>query len=114
MSSNSDVLAAMVRDERINVFLLEPIFPHTDECRICGCEVVLRTFGPNYGIAMYEDLPVPPEWEGEWGGFTACKDCYEKNERGDLLMWTVEQLSLVTANAVALQHRGDSQEVDHG
>jgi hypothetical protein len=73
--------------EAINVILMEPFFPHMAECCICGCDVVLRTFGPNYGIAMYEGIPVPNEWTYEWGGFPACKACFDKHEAGELQRW---------------------------
>lgn len=80
----------------ITIINMEPMFQPTDDCCICGREVVIYSFQPNYAIAMYEDLPVPNEWEGEWGGFTACKDCWAKNERGELPRWTIEQLAYAT------------------
>lgn len=80
----------------VNYVYMEPIYPHFDDCCICDCEVQIYTFQPNYGIPMYEDLPVPVEWEGEWGGFAACKSCFDKYEAGQLKMWTVEELEWVT------------------
>lgn len=71
----------------MTIVLMEPIFPHTDECCICGCEVTIKVFGKNYEIPMYEGIPVPPEWTGEWGGFTACKECFDKYESGKLKTW---------------------------
>lgn len=47
------------------------LFPMTDFCCVCGDEVVVEC-----GLAMYEDLIVPEDWPGEWGGFTACRQCY--------------------------------------
>lgn len=85
----------------IVVINMEPMFQPTDHCCICGCEVVIYTFRQNYGIAMYEGLPVPDEWDGEWGGFTACKDCFDKNERGELPRWNVEQLAYATRPEIA-------------
>lgn len=78
----------------IKVIQLEPIFPHFGTCCICECEVQIFLYQPNYGIPMYEDLPVPPEWDGEWGGFCACKECHDKYDRGELEMWTIEQLQI--------------------
>ena len=53
------------------------------ETCICGDEEkVLRRYAagkplpPMYGLAMYESDILPPDWEGEWGGFTACRRCY--------------------------------------
>lgn len=46
--------------------------PHFDKCCVCDEEVQMQ-----YGLAMYEDLLVPDDWPGEWGGFTACKRCYD-------------------------------------
>jgi hypothetical protein len=77
---------------------LEPVFPPTDECRICDVEVVLLFFGQNYAIAMYEDKVVPDEWTGDWGGFTCCKECFDKNERGELPRWTVAELEHMTGH----------------
>lgn len=81
---------------------MEPIFPAFDTCCICERDVQIYTFQQNYGIAMYEDLPVPPEWDGEWGGFCACKDCHDKYERGELPMWNVEQLAYSQARSAEL------------
>lgn len=58
-----------------------------DECCICGCDVAIAPRGPNYGIPMYEGIPVPVEWTGEWGGFTACKMCFDRYEAGGLETW---------------------------
>lgn len=82
----------------ITIINMEPMFPPADDCCICGCEVVVYSFQPNYALAMYEDRIVPDEWDGEWGGFTACKSCYDKNERGELPRWTVAQLAHMTRN----------------
>lgn len=71
----------------LTVILMEPFFPHTDDCCMCGVEVVIKCFCPNYGIPMYEGLPVPIDWTGEWGGFTACKACFDKYEAGELKTW---------------------------
>lgn len=68
----------------IQVFNLEPVFPVWDTCCICGKDVAVKCFSPNYSIAMWEGLPVPANWTGEWAGFTACKECYDRNEAGEL------------------------------
>lgn len=44
----------------------------TDFCCVCDAEVYM-----DYGLPMYEGEIVPPDWSGEWGGFTACKRCYD-------------------------------------
>ena len=44
----------------------------TDFCCVCNQEVYM-----DYGLAMYEGDIVPNDWKGEWGGFTACRRCYE-------------------------------------
>ncbi|MBF0529190.1 MAG: hypothetical protein HQK55_07950 [Deltaproteobacteria bacterium] len=54
----------------------------TADCCICGEEVYME-----YGIPMYEGIPVPLDWEGEWGGFAACKLCYDKYMNGEMEMW---------------------------
>ena len=86
----------MQHHENVTYVNLEPIFPHTDNCCVCNTEVILYNFQPNYGIAMYEGIPVPNEWEGEWGGFAACKPCYDKNERGEIKQWSIDELERVT------------------
>lgn len=78
------------------VINLEPWYQPTDVCCICDVEVPIFHFQKNYGIPMYEDLPVPVDWQGEWGGFCACESCYGKYERGELKMWTIEGLCWAT------------------
>ncbi len=78
--------------EVTNIYL-EPFFAHFDTCCICEKDVQRYYWRMNYGIFMYEDLPVPPEYEGsEGGGFAACKDCYDKYENRTLKMWKLEDL----------------------
>ena len=76
---------------------LEPFFAHLEECCNCGVDVQRYFFQPNYGLPLYEGLAVPPEWEGEWGGFPACKECHDKYERRELPMWTIEDLEWSTS-----------------
>lgn len=80
--------------EKVTVYYLEPFFAKTDFCCICEKEVVIHDWATNYSIPMYEGAPVPKEWDGEWGGFCACKDCYDKYEYGDLKMWSIEDLRI--------------------
>jgi hypothetical protein len=49
------------------------LWPHTDECCVCGLKVTMR-----YGLPMYEDQILPADWKGPWAGFTACQGCYER------------------------------------
>lgn len=72
------------------VILLEPIFPKTDICCNCECEVVIKEWAPNFGIPMYEGIPVPPEWKGPWAGFCACEMCFDIYEKGMLDMWPLD------------------------
>ena len=65
----------------------EPFFPRESECVICSKPLQ----NAKLGIAMFEGLPVPHDWPGEWGGFDACRDCFEKHERGELQCWKIEQ-----------------------
>ena len=88
---------------------LEPFFQPTDCCCICDKEVVIYTWQQNYGIAMYEGLPVPPEWDGDWGGFCACKECHDKYERGELPMWNIDELRYSASNAAAYKGGGDGR-----
>lgn len=48
------------------------LWPHTDFCCVCGEEVLME-----YGLPMYESEILPADWKGEWGGFTACRRCFE-------------------------------------
>lgn len=58
------------------------------ECCICGKEVVdCRT-----GIPMYEGIPVRPDFQGEWGGFDSCQECYDRYEAGEMEMWGNDEL----------------------
>ena len=74
---SSDVLAP-------NIIYLNGL---SDDCCICGSEVVSHPLGPSYGIAMYEGIPVPDDWTGEWGGFAACKKCFDKHAAGEIETW---------------------------
>lgn len=103
----SELIDRLEAEGAITVVRMEPFFAHTDYCCICDAEVVTKFWAPNYSIAMYEGIPVPPEWEGEWGGFCACKDCYDKNERGEIPRWTVEQLKRVTTTPASAAREGE-------
>lgn len=98
MSSEEELIFTKVTMEQLDLFpvwksgsgpdivviQMEPMFPPSADCCICGVEVVILTFGKNYGIPMWEGKVVAPDSSHEWGGFTACKDCFDKYERGDL------------------------------
>ena len=43
----------------------------SDFCCVCGEETWM-----DQGLPCYEDEIVPPDWQGEWGGFTACEECH--------------------------------------
>lgn len=73
--------------------------PRDEICCICDKAFSLPYWQQSYGIPMYEGLPVPPEWSGEWGGFFACKECYDKYESGELQTWDAEQLAYSQAKA---------------
>jgi len=47
------------------------------DCIACGAPTL-----PEQGLPMYEGEFVPNDWEGEWGGFTACRTCYTIHKRG--------------------------------
>jgi hypothetical protein len=102
----SDLIDRLEAEGAITVVRMEPLFAHTHYCCICDAEVEIPFWSPSYGIAMYEGMPVPIEWEGEWGGFCACKECFDKNERGELPRWTIEQLRIVTTPAAAPERDG--------
>jgi hypothetical protein len=53
------------------ILLLE-LWPARTNCVICGTEC-----GLEYGLAVYEDLIVPDDYRGEWGGAPACRRCFD-------------------------------------
>lgn len=46
-----------------------------EPCAVCGAETDGR-----HGVPMYEGRVVSNYWEGEWGGFDACLDCFDKQQ----------------------------------
>jgi hypothetical protein len=46
-------------------------------CWACGADATLD----NCGIPHYEDFVLPNDWQGEWGGAPACRQCFEKQGR---------------------------------
>jgi hypothetical protein len=38
----------------------------------------MRESDPLMGIPVYEDLVLPNDWPGEWGGVPACPECFNK------------------------------------
>lgn len=59
------------------------LFPHESECCVCGRLI----YGSTKGIAMYEGCAVPHDSTGDWAGFDACDECFDKHERGELPTW---------------------------
>ncbi len=55
---------------RVQIIDLNPI---QEDCWCCG-EFVLPL---RHGVPAYEDLVLPNDWEGEWGGRPACPRCHE-------------------------------------
>lgn len=49
------------------------LWPIETECWACGVHLV----GPEHAIPIWEDLVLPNEWSGEWGGVPACLRCFE-------------------------------------
>jgi len=50
--------------------------PVQEYCWACGEFVIpLR-----HGIPTYEDVVLPNDWEGEWGGSPACPRCFDLQE----------------------------------
>lgn len=48
------------------------LWPPESERWGCGTRLV----APCYGVPVYEDLILPNDFEGEWGGFDACARCF--------------------------------------
>jgi hypothetical protein len=44
------------------------------DCWACGADAS----GMECGIPVYEDLILPNDWTGEWGGVPACHACFER------------------------------------
>jgi hypothetical protein len=57
--------------------------PRETECCICGKLII----DGHLAIAMYEGCVVPHDWKGDWAGFPACRECFDKHERGELPLW---------------------------
>lgn len=53
--------------------LIINLFPRETECIVC--EAPLSDC--RQGVPVYEDLLLPNEWTGDWGGFDACQRCFE-------------------------------------
>ena len=66
-----------------NAITVIELWPMVSECCICGRHLV----GCHTSIAMYEGVPVPDDWEGDWAGFDACQACFDKHSKGELPMW---------------------------
>lgn len=47
--------------------------PYSDlDCHICGAPLEAS----NKSVPCYEGYVLHNDWEGEWGGFQACRDCF--------------------------------------
>ena len=44
------------------------------DCWACGGDAS----GLEHGIPIYEDLILPNDWPGEWGGAPACRSCFDR------------------------------------
>lgn len=42
------------------------------DCWACG----ENASGRQCGIPVYEDMILPNDWQGEWGGAPACRECF--------------------------------------
>lgn len=51
--------------------LVIDLWPVVCDCTICGAET-----SDKFGIAVYEDVIVPDNYEGEWGGAPVCARCF--------------------------------------
>lgn len=52
------------------------MWPRESECILCGKDL----FGCKTGIPMYEGDCVPHAWTGEWAGYDACEECFDRYE----------------------------------
>jgi len=53
--------------------LVISLWPIESNCGACG----VRLVNAKHGIPVYEDLVLPNNWGGNWGGNDACLACYE-------------------------------------
>lgn len=47
------------------------------QCHICEEWQVVSRHEPSYGIPIYEDEIVPDDYQGEWGGVSVCRPCFD-------------------------------------
>lgn len=52
--------------------LLIELWPAWTNCVVCNEECLHKQ-----GLAIWEDQVVPDDYQGEWGGAPACRECYE-------------------------------------
>lgn len=81
------------------------LFPHESECCVCGKLI----YDTTKGIAMYEGCAVPHDWTGDWAGFDACDECFDKHERGELPTWPHPPNNTVSQCAESAASRKPSQ-----
>ena len=55
-----------------NVTIID-LHPVQEYCWCCN-EFVLPL---RHGVPAYEDLVLPNDWEGDWGGRPACQRCFD-------------------------------------
>lgn len=72
----------------LKIIILEPFFTIESNCCICNKQL----FNCKKGIPMYEGIPVPFDWEGEWGGMDACDECFDAYENKKLKIWKHDDL----------------------
>lgn len=68
----------------------------SDLCCVCGEETWM-----DQGLPCYEGEIVPSDWQGEWGGFTACRECHF------LFSEIKEPLSLLEAKRIVMERRAN-------
>jgi len=55
------------------VFVIH-LWPPEMFCGVCDAPV----FGlGGFGVPMWEGMVLPNDWPDEWGGFPACRPCYD-------------------------------------
>jgi hypothetical protein len=68
----------------------------SDFCCVCGEETWM-----DHGLPCYEDEIVTSDWQGEWGGFTACEECHF------LFSDIKEPLRLLEAKRIVMERRAN-------
>lgn len=66
------------------------------ECWVCG-----EACTHDYGIPVWEDLVLPNDHRGEWGGVSACRECYDQQQK---LLQPMNQIEFL-GNALTIQEQ---------